>query len=63
MKKNDKALEKAIEQSYYKQARGMQIDIMKIGALFKGAKDRIQDGEPVDSAVKAMIDLHCERVG
>ncbi len=57
--KADRALDKAIEASYYRQAQGRQIDIMKIGALFADARARIQAGTPVDDAVKVAIETFC----
>lgn len=56
-------LEKQIEALYYENANGRQIDVMKIGALFRDAlKDHVA-GMPLDLAVKKAIETHCIPIG
>lgn len=55
-----KALDKLIEQIYYKNASGLQIDIMDIGKVFKAGERAYASGENVEDAVKAAIKVYCK---
>lgn len=58
-KRQENKLDKQIEASYYKNAQGRQIDIMKIGALFRDAKKDHLNGMTLDEAVLKAIETHC----
>ena len=49
-----KQLDKMVEQAYYKQGRGVQINIMDIGKLFKDVSEAYLAGQDLDEAVKAI---------
>lgn len=61
-KKQDKELEKQIEKLYYVLADRRQIDVMKIGSLFKSAKEDHLKGMPLEDAVKSAIEKYCDPV-
>ena len=50
-----KQLDKMVEQAYYKQGRGVQINIMDIGKLFKDVSEAYLAGQDLDEAVKEAI--------
>lgn len=45
----------AIGDSYARQSKGRQIDVLKIGALYRAVEARIAAGEDLDAAVAAEI--------
>jgi hypothetical protein len=49
-----KARDQLIEQLYYKACAGMQINVLKMGAMFKQARTMLDDGQPIDAIVNAM---------
>lgn len=53
------AIDKQIEGLYYKHAGGLQISLMRIGALFKDARDLHLGGAALEDAVKSAIAKHC----
>lgn len=59
-KRQENKLDSQIEKLYYKLASGRQINIMKIGALFRDAKKTHLAGTDLETAVKAAIETHCE---
>lgn len=59
MRKN--ALDQAIEQEYYKQAKGVQIDIMDIGKVFTDVRKAVTAGLTLESAMTEAIDKYCFR--
>lgn len=48
-----------IEQEYYKQAQGLQINIMDIPKLWKDCKAAIQGGTDLATAMQAAIKKYC----
>lgn len=54
-----KALDRLIEQIYYKHASGLQINIMDIGKVFKMGEQAYAAGGDVEQAVKDAIKLYC----
>lgn len=54
-----KALDKLIEQIYYKHASGLQINIMDIGKVFKAGEEAYAAGGDVEQAVKDAIKAYC----
>lgn len=54
-----KALDKLIEQIYYKHASGLQINIMDIGKVFKAGEKAYAAGGDVEQAVKDAIKAYC----
>jgi len=48
-------LDKLIEQSYYRQGAGVQINIMDIGRLFKDVREAVSKGQEINGAVAAAI--------
>lgn len=60
--KEEKALDKAIEQAYYRLAQGKQIGIMDIPKVFKDCRLAITQGATLDQAMRAAILMYCEEV-
>jgi hypothetical protein len=54
-KQVEKRLEKNIEQSYYRQAQGIQLNIFSIPKLFRDVKVAVNSGQVLDSAVADVI--------
>lgn len=59
-KATDKQQDREIELAYYKLAEGVQIDIMKIAALFDSARQDIAGGMPLARAVAVAALRFCE---
>lgn len=57
--KAEKLLDKAIEQEYYKQANGLQINIMDMPKLFSLARTEVASGSSVEEAVKNGVSKFC----
>ena len=62
---NEKHLDKAIEQAYYKIASGQQIGIMDIPQVFALARKNVAEKgivtvETVEQGVRAAVLLYCE---
>lgn len=53
--KQEKAMEKAIDQSFRAQSSGIQFNIMDLGKVLKMAEKLVVAGEPVDIAVNLAI--------
>lgn len=53
-------LDKEIEQEYYKQAQGKQIDIMNIPKLYTHARMLVGKGSSVNYAVQSGIEMYCK---
>jgi len=58
-KKEIKAMDKAIEQAYYKIASGLQINMMDIPKVFNESRRAIDAGATVDQAVRASVLMYC----
>ena len=52
-------IDKLIEQEYYKQASGSQINIMDIPKVFAESRKAIANGAPVSQAVRASVLMYC----
>ena len=61
-KRQENKLDKGIELLYKKYAAGRQINIMKIGVLYRDAKKDHLAGLDLEIAVKNAIARHCEPV-
>ncbi len=55
-----KGLDKAIEQAYYRNCKGRQIDIMKINKLYAFVKEKVAEGADLESAVIHAIEIFTE---
>jgi len=53
-KQIETAKRKLVEQIYYKNCSGMQISVLKIGALFRLAGKMLDDGAELPAIVNAM---------
>jgi hypothetical protein len=50
-----KALEREIERVYYENCRGVEIDIMDIGKIFKAGEEAYVKGESIKTAVVDLV--------
>ena len=55
-----KALDREIERLYGQIAQGRQINVLKIGSLFRSAADAYGRGVELEQAVKDAIGTYCE---
>jgi hypothetical protein len=60
--KQQKEMDRTIEQTYYKYASGKQINIMKIGMLYAEAREMISKGMAIEEFFPALIEKYCEKV-
>ena len=55
----DKKLDKLIEAEYYRQADGLQINVMDIPKLWDHARMLVGKGATVNYAVQSGIEMYC----
>lgn len=58
-KRKKNPLDAQIEQFYYKNAQGKQINIMDIGNVFAAGHKASKEGKDVETAIKEAIDKYC----
>ena len=56
--KAEKALDMQIEQTYYRLARGRQIDIMDIGKVFAEGHRAAAEGRNLEIAIQEAVDKY-----
>lgn len=53
--KEEKRVDKLIEQTYYKYGSGVQINVFDIGKVFEAGRSALAAGTDLDEAIKASI--------
>ena len=59
-KQTGRALDRAIEEAYYRLASGQQINIMDIPKVFAESRHAVEAGAVVDQAVRAAVLMYCQ---
>lgn len=56
--KADKSLDAAIEREYYRQAQGVQVNIMDIGRIYADCRRDVALSMTLESAMRAALDKY-----
>jgi hypothetical protein len=56
-KATKKAIDREIEATYYRLARGRMIDVLNIERVYEAGYLAVERGEPIEPAIQAAIEL------